>query len=81
MAIATRDERRKSTKTFPKHGLARVGEAADFLNCGKSTVYQMIEDGTFPTVQVRSEMRINWEVLWAFVENRKPDDRAEEDGT
>lgn len=59
-------KRRKSPKTFPRVGNARILEAAAFLNCGRSTVYDMINDGRLRTITVGSQKRIPWEVLWAI---------------
>ena len=64
---ARHGERRKSPKVYPREGLAKVIEAARFLNCQKTTVYAMIKEGKLQTVSIRREMRIPWHMLWAYI--------------
>lgn len=65
-----RGDRRKSPKTYPREGMARIQEAAEFLNCERSTVYAMIDKEILRTVPLVSEMRVPWKALWAHHDDR-----------
>ena len=67
--IKTRD-RRRSPKTYPREGLAKIVEAAGFLNCERPTVYAMIHDDRRRTVTLITQMRIPWKSLWAYHDGR-----------
>ena len=48
---------------YPTDGLARIPEAARFLDISRYTVYRMIADNQLPHVIVRGVIRIPWKVL------------------
>lgn len=54
--------------TYPREGLARVREAAEFLKIGLTLCYSLIKDGKLETTPVGNEYRIKWPSLWAFYE-------------
>lgn len=70
MRLTAQQKRRKGGKTYPREGLARIEEAAEFLNYGRSTVYDMVNDERIRSVEVLGQKRISWAVLWAIHDGR-----------
>ena len=64
--------RRKSFKTFPKEGLAKVPQVCEFLNRKKSTVYAKIKSGEIQTVPGTGDKRVSWEWLWKYSRQQEP---------
>ncbi|MCA9036410.1 MAG: helix-turn-helix domain-containing protein [Planctomycetaceae bacterium] len=49
--------------SVPTSGLARIEDAANFLQVCRTTIYAMIRDGELPSVQVRNARRVPWSAL------------------
>jgi excisionase family DNA binding protein len=47
--------------------LLRIGEAAQLLGVGRSTIYQLITAGTIPVVRIGRSVRVSRAVLDAWV--------------
>jgi excisionase family DNA binding protein len=57
--------------------LLRVGEVADRLSLGKSTVYIMIKDGILPVVRIGGAVRVPEAALAAWIRGRTEEPRGE----
>ena len=53
--------------------LLRPAEAAEMLGVGRSKLYELIADGTLPTVRVGQRMRIPVGALRRWVERQVPE--------
>ncbi len=53
---------------YPTSGLAKISQAADFLNTSKFTVYRLINSQKLPSIAVGGQKRIPWEVLHKHVQ-------------
>jgi len=49
-------------------GLLRIEEAAKYLSIGRSTMYELIAQGTIPTVHIGRAVRIPTEALKRLVQ-------------
>lgn len=48
---------------YPREGLATVDDAVEFLQIGRSKVYEIINSGTIAIVEVCGVKRLPWPVL------------------
>lgn len=51
--------------------LLRVSEAAEALACSRSTVYELMKDGTLPTVLIGTEKRVPVAAIQSYGSSRK----------
>ena len=63
-----RKTRTTEPSPYPTHGLAKVTQAAEFLNTSKFTVYRLINSEKLPSIPVGGQKRIPWEVLHNHVQ-------------
>lgn len=64
-------QRYEADKTDSTLRLMTVKEAASRLAVSRSTVYRILEDGSLPSVRVRSDVRVAERDLQAFIERRR----------
>lgn len=64
--------RREAPGVYPTGGLATVTDACEFLNCSKSTIYDMLRLGILKKCPLIKQFRIPWSSLWEFVEKEPP---------
>jgi excisionase family DNA binding protein len=50
-------------------GLASLGEAGQFLRVSRTTLYELMTDGTLAYCKIRGARRIPWQALKKFVED------------
>lgn len=59
-------------------GLAKVGDAAEFLNLSRPTIYRLMESGELRSVKISGSRRIPWSELHRIAEginNEKGDSK------
>jgi excisionase family DNA binding protein len=58
----------ETTATVPTTSpLAKIGQAAEFLNLSRSMVYVLLDKGELPYIRIGRCRRIRWSDLQAFV--------------
>ncbi|NQT74669.1 MAG: helix-turn-helix domain-containing protein [Chloroflexi bacterium] len=50
--------------------LLKVSEAGEYIQCGRSRMYEMIATGEIPSIRIGKSIRIPVKALNEFVENR-----------
>lgn len=71
MVRAAKNQRtRKSAQAheWPTTGMARVAEAARFLSISKTTIYELMNNGTIKWKPVGADRRISWKWLHAYAD-------------
>ena len=58
-----------ATATAPRTGLATVKEAIDFLNCSRTSLYKLIEEGQLKATKIGRMRRVRWDSLHRLIEN------------
>ncbi len=56
---------------FPRTGLARISEVADFLSCSRTTVYKLINEGKLRVVSVSSDKRVRRDSAHQYIEEHE----------
>jgi excisionase family DNA binding protein len=55
-------------KNLVADGLAKIGEAQEFLKVSRATVYKLMETGQLAYVKIGGSRRIPWKALHQLVE-------------
>lgn len=59
------------TPPKPKTSFSTVPEIAEFLRVSRMTVYRMVHDGTLPSYQFGTLIRVPTEAVWDYVSGRQ----------
>lgn len=65
-----RAQPKRRPTTWPREGLAKIPEAAQFLAVSRSTIYAAIRTGRLKTITVGADQRIPWPELHQLAGSR-----------